>query len=555
MGKGIIAGLFWGFLLGGVLAAFLSLWVPVSPTGEILTKRRADARQPEVLAQPSAEAESAVTATPDQLETAVDPAVASPPQASEPQAPSVTANDTGTEGAATASTAEVSVATEVVRETRAVDPASDISVPANSQFTRERNDDAPEVSGAQDLSVRSAAPQTAVVAPAESDVPQINPDSIEPPRVDVEIGNIPDLPVEPGTTAPSVTAPRVQSPTLASSLDPGRLKAPGLGAVGARSEDSLVRVDAPEPFETATIQADPQTPDAGLNLKPEPARADTPIRAPVPEIENPATGVVINRLPSVTAPPAQPGAIDTETTPETEQSSEVADLSDPRPPFEAFAAQAEYSENDDLLSIVLFDVGVDGVPREQILALDLPITIALDPTAPGAAQIMGLYRSRGFEVVALAEGLPVSATPSDVEVALAGYFAILSQAVGLMDPLDARIQSNRSLLQPVLGAIRGSGHGLVTYDRGLNSAQRAARRENIPAASVFRILDAELEEVPKIKRYMDRAAFSAGKDGSVVVLGRSYQDTITALLEWTLERKDGDFSIVPVSAIMARNQS
>ena len=124
-----------------------------------------------------------------------------------------------------------------------------------------------------------------------------------------------------------------------------------------------------------------------------------------------------------------------------------------------------------------------------------------------------------------------------------------------MDPLDGRIQANRSLLQPVLGAIRNSGHGLITYDRGLNTALQAARREDIPAATVFRVLDGELEKGPRIKRYMDRAAFNANRDGAVVVVGRSYPETVQAIVEWALEKKESGVAMVPVSAVMLADEN
>jgi polysaccharide deacetylase 2 family uncharacterized protein YibQ len=163
---------------------------------------------------------------------------------------------------------------------------------------------------------------------------------------------------------------------------------------------------------------------------------------------------------------------------------------------------------------------------------------------------MKAFRGAGFEVIAIPEDLPQAASPSDVEVAMSGYFNVMSEVIGVLDPLDGRIQSNRSLLQPVLGAIRASGHGLVTYNRGLNSAVKAARREEIPAATVFRILDGDLENGATITRYLDRAAFAAGKDGSVVVVGRSYPETVEAIGNWIESQTDGALAFVPVSAVM-----
>jgi len=95
----------------------------------------------------------------------------------------------------------------------------------------------------------------------------------------------------------------------------------------------------------------------------------------------------------------------------------------------------------------------------------------------------------------------------------------------------------------------------VTYDKGLNTAQKTAERQNVAAATVFRLLDGDLEATPKIKRYLSRAAFTAAQDGSVVVLGRAYPETVKALVEWALEDKVADMSVVPVSKIMLEDAS
>ena len=221
----------------------------------------------------------------------------------------------------------------------------------------------------------------------------------------------------------------------------------------------------------------------------------------------------------------------------------------------AYGQRIEGAEGKSLFGVVLIDSGAEGIARADLMKLSVPVTIAIDPTAPNATQIMQDYRDAGMEVVAIANELPTASSPSDVAVAVEAYFDLLPQAVGIMDPLDGRIQSNRTLLQPVLGAIRSSGHGLITYDRGLNTAQQAARREDIPAATVFRVLDADLEEAPKIKRYLDRAAFNANRDGSVVVVGRSYPETVKAIVEWVLEKKESGIAMVPVSAVMLADEA
>jgi len=425
-----------------------------------------------------------------------------------------------------------------------------------------------------------AAPKLEVTPTQPDTAPQADPeDSVAPAQDDADaVAPTDDATTVASEAAPTTqAAPQTQIETITSEdadtaqADTAQAGAVVAGAVvaeavevdadGARVQPSDVATrivgeeqleqpveDLPEaaPTQTASlaVPAPTSAPDkpslptiSGSSAQAEPASADTPIVLPTPTVP----GVVTNRLPSVGGTAAAPA-------PETAEIE--AAPSEDLGALDQFAVAVEGAEGKSLMSFILIDTGEDGVPRGDLTKLAIPVTVALDPVAENAAAIMAEYRAAGIEVVALANDLPIAAGPGDVATALSAYFGVLNQAVALMDPLDARIQSNRSLLQPVLGAIRDTGHGLITYDRGLNTAQQAAQRENIPAATVFRILDGELEKSPRIKRYLDRAAFAAAQDGSVVVVGRSYPDTVQAMVEWALEKKDASIAVVPVSAVM-----
>jgi uncharacterized protein len=67
---------------------------------------------------------------------------------------------------------------------------------------------------------------------------------------------------------------------------------------------------------------------------------------------------------------------------------------------------------------------------------------------------------------------------------------------------------------------------------------------------VFRILDATGESVPKMRNYLDRAAFKAAQEGRVVVIGSTRPETVAALLEWTVEGRAASVALAPVSAVL-----
>ena len=111
-------------------------------------------------------------------------------------------------------------------------------------------------------------------------------------------------------------------------------------------------------------------------------------------------------------------------------------------------------------------------------------------------------------------------------------------------------QALGKLSAEVVTLLADQGRGLVTFDRGLNAADQVARREGLPTVTIYRSLDDEGEEAPLIRRYLDRAAFKAAQEGQVVVIGSTRADTITALMEWTVEGRAASVVLAPISALM-----
>jgi len=414
-------------------------------------------------------------------------------------------------------------------------------------------------------------------APLEQEVQLARPDQPDDTTTPILNARAPEVPSVPtgddGLLVPSVAVSSIDTATELASTAPLAVTQPAPGSapnsdeppVQPSAEPRVAELQEPEteineaPTQEAANQriVFPSFDSEGNDAEAESATAsdtqaaptvtqissDKPITLQAPKAENQATGVVVNRLPSLATPKAE--------------EAEVSDTATSAPvdleglgALQAFAANVDVTGASSMFAIVLVHTGEDGVAPADLADLDLPFSIAIDPSAPDAKEAAALYRAAGIEVLAMLNDLPKTSEPTDVAVAMEGYFGVLQEAVAVLDPLDARIQSNRALLEPVLDAIKQTGHGLVTYDKGLNTAQKTAARQNIAAATVFRLLDADLEPAPKIKRYLSRAAFTASQDGSVVVLGRAYPETVKALVEWALEGKAADMSMVPVSKIM-----
>ena len=112
------------------------------------------------------------------------------------------------------------------------------------------------------------------------------------------------------------------------------------------------------------------------------------------------------------------------------------------------------------------------------------------------------------------------------------------------------LEYNRDGGRQLAEALSESGHGLLLYPEGLNTARNLAVREGVPAATLFRDFDAQDEDARVIRRFLDYAALKAGQEGGVVMVGRLRPDTVSALLVWGLADRASQVHLVPVSAVL-----
>lgn len=217
----------------------------------------------------------------------------------------------------------------------------------------------------------------------------------------------------------------------------------------------------------------------------------------------------------------------------------------------AYSAAVTTAPSGPLLSIVLIDAADLGVDDEELLKkLPFPVTFAVDVTRSEAAARASGHRDNGAEVLAMV-ALPDRATPQDVAVTMAGAVELMPEVIGFLDVPSASYQATRDVAAQVVALAQEGGHGIVSFPRGLNALeQEAARASNAPVAMVFRDFDGRGQDMAAIKRFLDQAAFRAGIDGEIVVVGRAQDHTIQALTEWALGQRAENVSIVPASYLL-----
>ena len=390
-----------------------------------------------------------------------------------------------------------------------------------------------------------------------------------------------DMPVLPSPQAMAPQAPGAEA-ELSISTDPAQPPAPAeieTEAFAAPEPDleaaPAPRLEEPVPDDAGATQSviEPDAPK--IDVQPEiaepiaPTVDDVPARGALPQatggddtgqtglsIGRPSgtlgaagQGVVVNRLPNLGDPATDPD-------PEALDKGEVLPDQDPRP-LVRFGAPFEGSEGKPLMSIVLIDSGQDlsggSVGLAALRSFPYPVSFAVDANLPDATERMEGYRAQGFEVLAMVD-LPKGATATDAEVSLAAALSAVPEAVAVIEGTATGVQTTREAADQVTAILAQTGHGFVTQNQGLNTVQKLAAKAGVPAAVVFRDFDSKGQTPTVIRRFLDQAAFRAGQDGKVIMLGRIRPDTISALLLWALQDRAEQVALAPVSALLMAEQ-
>lgn len=353
--------------------------------------------------------------------------------------------------------------------------------------------------------------------------------------------------VEPGGPDNGAPAPAQRQPEVLDDL-PAPLPPDDEGEVSPAPADDSAMTAATDPAPVLP-EAD-AAPAASDDIPPEADPAEPDDTPPAPPAAPPGrivvgggaalpgmdSGVRVNRPDA--APPIEPGM------PVAGDESDDPDL----PALQRFAAGTTPDSGGlPLMSIILIDDGMLDGAAAVLAALPIPVTIALDPGQAGVTDRMQDHRAAGFEVLALAR-LPTGAQPTDVAVVLEGVFAVLPEAIGILDAGEGGIQANSAIADQTMDRLARDGRGLVVMPQGLNMALRSAGAAGVPGVVILRDLDAEGQDAAAIRRQLDQAAFTARRDGSAVLLARLRPDTLSALLLWGSSDQAGQVAVVPVSA-------
>ena len=561
MARGFIAGILIGGVFSVVVAGVVSFLIPVGPALEqaevgpdsILGTDR-DVADPVVPVKPVEPAEPVTAVKPAASERAAEPV--SPAVSVAPAAPSGDTappeNSTDPEEITTqvAETVQNEVVAAIANGINASQEAPDAPVPPLAALTQElMSDDLGEKTAVRSSKVapqgNMVAPQgTVAVAPDTAMQPQVT-----APRVLAGVSRNIEL------TTPSI-APEANLPAIASdvpvlpnpmALAPMEPSAPD--AVAIRTKPAA---PALSPEATPQVTVDAPAADGAIagdnDVLPAPTVAPDPvdtqgrptIGAPASITSHRDTGVKVNRLP--TALSAETAAA---VAPEASASGGGA--------IKRYSQPFANADDKPLMGILLMDTGsdLDGgeVGIAALRSFPYPISFAVDASLPDATERMRIYRDEGFEVLAMVD-LPAGAQPSDAETTFGVAFNHMPEVVGVLEGNRTGLQPNREVADQVTAILEQGGYGLVTQDKGLNTMPKLAVKNGVPAAAIFRDFDNKDQTPTVIRRFLDQAAFKAGIEGSVIMLGRMRPETISALLVWGLQDRATQVALAPISAVL-----
>ncbi len=559
--RDFVAGVLWGGVVATVGLGVISQVSTLPPAGKAVESPVSEAAPGTTGAEaPTAEPEAvpAKTASSAAAPEETPSAVAEP--APEGQAPAI-GTETGPEDVAAAEPTAPGEAPLPEAAPALPDTASPETAPETALAL---NDPAPAAPGtvgqAPSLPQSADAPAgaegeaapAAVASPAPSAVSETDPGALT--ANSAAIGDSPAKPAAEGEIAATPGAGPAAAADSAEPL-PEAAEPPPLPEPAAPDpDDALLEPAAPEaePPLPALIAPDP-SPEAAQPSEAAPV-PELPVQEPEPpaleaEVQKPVLIVPDGTDRLIPAPGLRMGETGRLPTIGAEGKDAAAKPED-QPPVTRYAAAFDNPGGKPAFAILLLDPGTAEVDRVKLAALPFPVTFVLDPQAANAAEAAATYRAAGKEVVMLASGIPKGATAGDLEQSFQSNSSALPESVAVMDLASGGFQDNRPLATLVVPVIKAEGRGLLTFDRGLNAADQVARREDVPAAVIFRSLDAEGEEAPVIRRYLDRAAFKAAQDGRVAVLGTARMETVAAILEWTVEGRASSVALAPVSAVL-----
>lgn len=219
-----------------------------------------------------------------------------------------------------------------------------------------------------------------------------------------------------------------------------------------------------------------------------------------------------------------------------------------------------------LLAIVMDDLGQNLEAARRLLAIDLPVTLAILPNTDHAARTATMAHRDGREVIihlpSEPQGYPdvnpgrnallVGQNRAKIQQLLQLYLEQVPYAVGGNNHMGSKFTADEPGMDALLEGMKREGlFFLDSRTSGGTVADRVAARRGVPflARDVFLDNDAEVEA---ISGQLRKAINLARRNGTAIAICHPYPETLQALEGMQGELRQAGISVVPVSRLLRR---
>mgnify|MGYP006118531689 FL=1 len=218
-------------------------------------------------------------------------------------------------------------------------------------------------------------------------------------------------------------------------------------------------------------------------------------------------------------------------------------------PIDVYAMSKVPTEDKPVLAIVLVVDGKNQIDIQALKEVPFPISLAVPISSFEGDKLMNFYRSNGFEVAAIFD-YPNAISAEEINQILTTGIERLNKAVAIIEGSPGILQKTRTTSAQTAKILQQTGHGLLVYDKGLNTIVREAKKLGVPVGTIYRDFDKLKGGSRTIRRFLDGAAFRAsqkGENSAIVITASLSPETLGALLLWSMQSRSQTVTMTPLS--------
>jgi len=237
------------------------------------------------------------------------------------------------------------------------------------------------------------------------------------------------------------------------------------------------------------------------------------------------------------------------------------------PAWQRYAAAAPPADGRPVIAIVIDDLGLDRKRSARTVALRGPLTLAWLPYAGEVGRQAAAARAAGHELLLHApmqpqgrenpgpNALTTNLPPDEIRRRVAGYLALLPEAVGLNNHMGSHFTRDAQAMTPVIEELRSRGLLFLDSRTALDSvAASVARAADVPTAVRDVFLDNE-QSAEYVNARLAEVEAVAKRRGSAIAIGHPHEATLNALEPWLASLSARGLVLVPLTAVVRRRGS